>query len=257
MSKVKDAMFTDQEPPDDFRLDPDYEEKAEGGTVPPLIFRTMSAVMDEVGAVGKGQRNKQQGFSYRGIDDVYNALHAAMAKHQVFTTSEIVNVSREERTTAKGAVLLYTQIRIRYTFWTVDGSSVSTEVQGEGMDSGDKSSNKAMAVAHKYALLQAFMIPTEQVDPDGESHEVAPRHSDWHQEYDRRGPAPSKPADTFQKPTPSPDVIRALTACEDLETLAEMWSKLSKSDHKLYEGIKNIRKKELQDLASVDDDIPQ
>ena len=42
------------------------------------------------------------------------------------------------------------------------------------MDSGDKSTNKAMAVAHKYALLQTFCIPTEEIkDPDHEAHELA------------------------------------------------------------------------------------
>ena len=244
MSKVKDAMFTDQEPDEGFTPDPEY--LPENDDRPLGIFTAMSAVMSEVQAVGKDQRNKQQGFNYRGIDDVYNALHAAMATHKVFTTSQIIDVNREERTTAKGAVLLYTQIRIRYTFWTVDGSSVSTEVQGEGMDSGDKSSNKAMAVAHKYALLQAFMIPTEQVDPDAESHEVAPRHSDFRQGYDSKRSATT----TFQKPTPNPDIIRALLACEDLPTLKEMWGKLDKSEHRLYEGVKEQRKAELQTLEA-------
>ena len=44
---------------------------------------------------------------------------------------------------------------------------------GEGMDSGDKASNKAMAIAYKYALFQVFCIPTEEMtDPDGESYET-------------------------------------------------------------------------------------
>src|SRR5690606_6278200 len=61
-------------------------------------------------------------------------------------------------------------------FHATDGSSVSTEVEGEGMDSGDKSSNKAMAVAHKYAILQAFCIPTEDMpDPDAEVHQPTPK----------------------------------------------------------------------------------
>ena len=60
-----------------------------------------------------------------------------------------------------------------YRFVATDGSQVSCVVEGEGMDSGDKASNKAMAVAHKYALLQVLMIPTEeQKDPDAEVHEL-------------------------------------------------------------------------------------
>ena len=47
---------------------------------------------------------------------------------------------------------------------------------GEGMDSGDKASNKALAVAFKYACFQVFCIPTEEMkDPDAECHETAPK----------------------------------------------------------------------------------
>lgn len=43
------------------------------------------------------------------------------------------------------------------------------------MDSGDKATNKAMSVALKYACFQVLMIPTEEMlDPDSETHEVAP-----------------------------------------------------------------------------------
>lgn len=144
------------------------------GQTGPLIYSKMAAILAKVDAIGKEQKNVQQGFQYRGIDDVYNALNPVLAEHGVFMTSEIVAKSREERTNNKGTVLAFTCLRIRYTFWAEDGSHVWTEVEGEGMDSGDKSSNKAMAVAHKYALLQAFCIPTKDLDdPDAETHEIA------------------------------------------------------------------------------------
>lgn len=137
------------------------------------INAAISAVMSEISPVQKDKRNKQQGFDYRGIDDVYNELHSAMAKHKIFTTSEIIQRIREERQARSGGTLLYTTLRICYTFHAPDGSSVTTTVDGEGMDSGDKSSNKAMAVAHKYALLQIFMIPTQETkDSDAEHHEI-------------------------------------------------------------------------------------
>src|SRR6185437_10026613 len=145
----------------------------------PLIYKAMIGVMRDVDAIAKDKRNEQQGFRYRGIDDVYNALNSVMGKHGVFTTSEIIEKNREERVNAKGTVMAFTILRIRYTFWAEDGSLVHSEVEGEGMDSGDKSSNKAMAVAHKYALLQAFCIPTQELqqdDPDAQTHEVKPRN---------------------------------------------------------------------------------
>lgn len=140
----------------------------------PLIFGKMADILSKVEAIAKNQNNSTQGFKYRGIDDVYNALNPVLAEYRVFMTSEIVAKSREERTNSKGTVLAFTCLRMRYTFWAEDGSHVWTEVEGEGMDSGDKSSNKAMAVAHKYALLQAFCIPTKDLDdPDSETHEIA------------------------------------------------------------------------------------
>jgi hypothetical protein len=133
----------------------------------------MGRVMADIGAIGKTENNTAQRFKFRGIDNVYNALHGIMAKHGVFCTSEILEKSREERPSKSGGVMAFTCLRMRYRFHAPDGSYVTTEVEGEGMDSGDKSSNKAMAIAHKYALLQAFLIPTEeQKDPDAESPEI-------------------------------------------------------------------------------------
>ena len=143
------------------------------------ICETISAVMDEIGAIGNNKRNDQQGFMYRGVDDVMNALNPAFIKHKLFMVPEVIEQSRERRTTGKGGELIYSVCKVRYTFFAEDGSSVQAVVIGEGMDSGDKASNKAMAVAFKYACFQVFCIPTEEmtkadaapVDPDGESYE--------------------------------------------------------------------------------------
>lgn len=139
------------------------------------IFECMGAIMRDMVSIGKDSTNQQQGFKYRSIDAVYNALNPLLAKHGVFTVPEVLAKDRTERTNSKGTVLAFTSLRMRYTFYAPDGSCVACIVEGEGMDSGDKSSNKAMAVAHKYALLQTFCIPTEeQKDPDAEVHEIVP-----------------------------------------------------------------------------------
>lgn len=140
------------------------------------IYETIAAVMNEIGAVGKNSKNSQQGFMYRGIDAVMNELNPAMKKYGMFVVPEILEQTREERTTTKGGLLIYSICKIKYTFYAQDGSNVSAIVVGEGMDSGDKSTNKAMSVAFKYACFQVFCIPTEEmVDPDGEVHEPTPR----------------------------------------------------------------------------------
>ena len=135
----------------------------------------MISIMRDITAIGKDSKNQTQGFSFRGIDAVYNELHNLLAKHGVITLPQAGTPIIEERTNSKGTVLRFVTIPMVYTFIAEDGSFVTCQVLGEGMDSGDKATNKAMAIAHKYALLQTFLIPTaEMKDPDYESHDVRP-----------------------------------------------------------------------------------
>lgn len=134
------------------------------------IFQAIHGVMNEVGAIGKNRKNQQQGFMYRGVDEVMNALQPAFVKHNIFVAPEVLEQTREERTTKNGGQLLYSILKVKFTFYADDGTSVSATVVGEGMDSADKASNKAMSVAFKYACFQVFCIPTEEmVDPDSET----------------------------------------------------------------------------------------
>ena len=136
------------------------------------IYQSITKIMEEVPSIGKTQRNKTQGFMYRGIDDVMNALQPLLAKNKVFIVPEILEQTREERTTSKGGNLIYSICKIKYKFYAEDGSSVEAITIGEGMDSGDKATNKAMAIAMKYALFQVFCIPTDEMkDTDSETHE--------------------------------------------------------------------------------------
>jgi len=142
------------------------------------IYESISAVMAEVGAIGKNSKNTTQGFMFRGIDAVMNALNPALINNHVFIVPEILEQTREERTTNKGASLIYSICKVKYTFYAEDGSSISATVIGEGMDSGDKATNKAMSIAFKYACFQVFCIPTEEmIDPDNESHEVMQKNA--------------------------------------------------------------------------------
>ena len=139
------------------------------------IFDTINAVMADIGAIGKTSKNTTQGFMFRGIDAVMNAINPALVKYKLFIVPEVIEQTREERQTSKGNALIYSICKVRYTFYAEDGSSITCTVIGEGMDSGDKATNKAMSIAFKYACFQVFCIPTEEMeDPDKESHEVTP-----------------------------------------------------------------------------------
>lgn len=153
------------------------------------IYESITAIMQEGYAIGKENRNEQQKFMYRGIDDVMNTFQPLLSKYKVFVVPEVIGREREERSGRNGGNLIYSILTIRYTFYAEDGSSVSAVVIGEGMDSGDKASNKAMAVGMKYAMFQTFCIPTEEMRND---------------DPDKTTPEPTTPA---KKTPPSPPAV--------------------------------------------------
>ncbi len=142
-------------------------------TKKPLIYGKILAIMADIPVIGKKRKNVSQGYSFRGIDDVYNELHDIFVKHKVFTVPTVLDTHHEERQSRSGGTLIYRIYTIKYTFYAEDGSSIDAIVIGEGMDSGDKAGNKALSVAHKYALLQILLVPTDEPkDPEEESHQI-------------------------------------------------------------------------------------
>lgn len=143
------------------------------------IYEAMAKIQAELGAITKDKRCTQgANFAYRGIDDVYNALNPLLGKHGVFVLPSAGERTTEGRTTKNGAYMEVVTVKMTYRFCHKDGSFVECATIGEAMDSGDKATNKAMSVAHKYAVLQTFCVPTEDLqldDPDREAHQLAPR----------------------------------------------------------------------------------
>ena len=149
----------------------------------PAIYGAILGVMTDIGAIGKDSKNAQQGFMYRGIEAVMNALQPAMIKNDMFVVPDLLEQKREERVTAKGASLIHSVLKVRYDFIAVkDGSRISATVGGEGMDTADKATNKAMSAAFKYACFQVFCIPTEEMkDPDADTPEPSVKKEEEHE----------------------------------------------------------------------------
>ncbi|MGG5836095.1 ERF family protein [Huaxiibacter chinensis] len=147
------------------------------------VYKAISAVARDMAEVGisKDRENRQQGFSFRGIDQVYNALAPMLAKHGLVILPRITERTVTERVTQKGGVLFYVAVKAEFDFVaTEDGSRHTVVTYGEAMDSGDKATNKAMSIAYKYAAFQTFCIPTEQtaIDADAEVHFIKPADAD-------------------------------------------------------------------------------
>ena len=143
------------------------------------VYKAINAVQADLAREGisKGRRNQQQGYNFRGIDDVYNAVSPLLAKAGLVILPRVLGRDCVERTNAKGTALFYVTVEVEFDFVaSADGSRHTVKTFGEAMDSGDKATNKAMSAAYKYALMQAFAIPTEgDNDADATTHEVAAR----------------------------------------------------------------------------------
>lgn len=141
---------------------------------PPKIYAAIAGVINDIGVVSKDKVNKQQGFKYRSVDDVYSVLNPALAKNKVFILPEILDEAREIGTSKSGGRITSVILKMKYTVYAEDGSYIETILKGEAMDTGDKAINKAMAIAYKYLCFQLFCIPVEDMaDPDAENHEMA------------------------------------------------------------------------------------
>lgn len=134
------------------------------------IYTVMLAVMADIDPIAKARQNEQQGFRFRSIDDVYDALHPALVAHGVVIVPEVRSHELEEYKTTRGSVMIRAKILCAFRFYADDGSSIEAVTVGEAADSLDKASAKAMSVAYKYALFQTFCIPTGE-DSDADSPE--------------------------------------------------------------------------------------
>jgi hypothetical protein len=141
------------------------------------VYQAVAAVMKDLSAqgIGKDRKNQQQGYNFRGIDDVYNALAPVMSKHGLIALPRVLSRECIERQSSKGSVLFYVTVEVEFDFVSSeDGSKHTVKTYGEAMDSADKATNKAMSAAYKYAAMQAFCIPTEgDNDADATTHQVA------------------------------------------------------------------------------------
>lgn len=149
----------------------------------PHVYSAIAAVMADMTKEGisKDSKNQQQGYAFRGIDAVYNALAPKLATHGLCILPRVTAREMTERETRNGGVLFYTRLTVEFDIVSAkDGSRHTICTVGEAMDSGDKSSNKAMSAAYKYAAFMAFCIPTEgDNDADSTTHEVKAKEASF------------------------------------------------------------------------------
>lgn len=200
---------------------------------PPTVHEAWSRVMAAVQSVGKTGHNKQQDYSFRGIDAVLNAAGPAMREHGVVVIPSLLDAQYRDIEVGKNRTTMReVTVRVRYTIFGPAGDMLVHEsdpdfgvVPGESMDSGDKGTAKAMSVAYRTFLIQALTIPTHDPDPDEKTYERASRQ-------DPNEPAASKDTigriETLVEALPLPALAR-LKAFVQREHLPDHPKHLSQS----------------------------
>lgn len=136
------------------------------------IVERLISVMEDVGAIRKGERNTSQNFNFRGIDSVVNAVSPALRKHGLVVFPDVLSYEYGVvEVGGKRTPMGHAKVTVRYTFYSLEGESLAAVTVAEAMDSGDKATAKAMSVAFRTALLQALSLPTDEPDPDETTYE--------------------------------------------------------------------------------------
>lgn len=120
-----------------------------------LIHKQILAVQSELKPIIKSRQ--ADGFQYRGIEDVCNALSPLFSKHSIFCVPETL----AHQTNAVGKTI----VECKFSFFASDGSCISATTRGEAVDKGDKGSTIAQSIAHRIALTTIFSIATDDSTP--------------------------------------------------------------------------------------------
>jgi len=155
-------------------------EQRSTAATPPTLAARMLAVMGDVGYVQKrGQTDSGPRYSFIRHDDVVAAVRPVMVRHGVAFHSSVLadSLSCEPvGQTRGGATRFKTTLLLELVFISADdpGDTYTVTFPGEGIDTEDKGSGKALSYALKNGLLKTFMIESgDEADnehgPQGDS----------------------------------------------------------------------------------------
>ena len=166
------------------------------------IYKAINEVMKDLGAIAKGRKNTHQGYAFRGIEDFYNSIHPELSAKGIFIATQVIDKISE--THQKGDKTSFrVMLNVNHKFYAEDGSCVEVITAGEGIDTSDKATSKALSMAMKYAFIQTFSIPTQDMsDPERDSPSV-----------DATNPIEAKAPPKAAKPAAAPaaKVVKSVT----------------------------------------------
>ena len=199
------------------------------------IFKQINAVMNDLGAIAKDRKNTHQGYAFRGIEDFYNSIHPELSAKGVFIVTQVIDKVSE--THQKGDKTSFrVMLNVNHKFYADDGSFVEVITAGEGVDTSDKATSKAMSMAMKYAFIQTFSIPTTDIsDPERDSPSVDSTNPKEEKPQAAKAAKPvvksisqAKPAQSFEDFEKEQDAYRVTFGVYKDKTLDQIGEKTAK-----------------------------
>lgn len=157
----------------------------------PRVYQAITAVAGGLAThgVAKARLNSRDNYLYRSIDDVTERLAPLLAAHRLCVLPRVLERYACDRLDENDKLLIAVTVKSAFDFVSAEDGSIHTvEAYGEAFDAGDKATAKAMQSAYKYAMLQAFCVPTAPGEDAGaSSHRLKP------------SPQPSVPAEGWAR----------------------------------------------------------
>ena len=156
------------------------------------IYQRLLKITEELKTVEKNlnvpvsSKNSYKAVSERDVLDAVKPLEAKYGVYsyaydrKIIENGELVSNKKDFQTgEIKEQKQLYMRLEVTYRFVNVDNPSEYIEIKtyGDGIDTGDKATGKAMTYADKYALLKAYKISTGD-DPDQEASDELKSYKD-------------------------------------------------------------------------------
>lgn len=143
-----------------------------GSVEEPAVHEAITRVLDLLPAIQKNGTapGNMGGYKFRRVEDITAALKPLFASHGIVVMPNVVQRIESQRATAKGGVMFCVDLEIRFDFIGPKGDTLSANVWGQGTDSGDKATQKAVTSAFKTMLSVVFCISDSEMD--AEAHDV-------------------------------------------------------------------------------------
>jgi len=153
-------------------IDYDGNAIADAEVVP--VHVAWSRVMTDVQSIRKSQTaevktaKSSYKYQFRGVDQVFNAAGPALRRHGVMVLQTNVDAIYAKATTSGGGAMR--ECTVTVTYWIIGpaGDHIVVQSVGEGLDTSDKATTKALTMAYRTLLVNGLTVPTDdpKIDAD-------------------------------------------------------------------------------------------